>query len=82
MTIKIVLPSGDMKAGYGTKVYTDSGDEIKGVTSININIDPNSLITATMTVIVSEIENLSSVVSVLSPDTIKSIEQFGYTVSQ
>ena len=61
MTIKIVLPKNETRlpsTGQGTKIYTDSGEEIQGVVSCDIRVRPNEAITATLEVMVSEVENL------------------------
>ena len=61
MTIKIVLAEGEgAKSGYGTRVYTESGHEICGVTAIDIRIRPDEAVVATLEVLVSEIENLKA----------------------
>lgn len=67
MTIKIVLPEGDgIKRGLGTKVFTDSGVEIRGITSIEIQpIMTDKPITAHITCHVSEIENLRGIEGIL-----------------
>ena len=62
MSIKIVLPKGNkLKSGVGAKIYTDTGTEITGVLGLNVHIYPNDLITATIEVDVSDIENLSGI---------------------
>lgn len=62
MTVKIVLPKGlDKKLGLGTRVLTDSGHEIDNITSISVSITPRDIITATIVVAVSEIENLEGI---------------------
>ena len=59
MSIKIVLPEGEgIKSGNGTRVYTDDGHEINGITSITVRILRDEIIDATITVHASEIENL------------------------
>jgi hypothetical protein len=61
MTIKIVLPKNETclpSTGQGTKIYTDSGEEIQGVVACDIRIRPNEAITAILEVMVSEVENL------------------------
>ena len=61
MTIKIVLPENKTSRpaiGQGTKIYTDSGEEIQGVVSCDIRVRPNEAITAILEVMVSEVENL------------------------
>lgn len=84
MTIKIVLPEGDgVKTGWGTKVFTESGEEIKGITKISISpIELNSIIEATLTVEVSNIENLEGVqclVEDMPSDFIeRQLEKHGY----
>ena len=71
MTIKIVLPEGDgPKATNGIKVFTDSGHEIKNITRIQMDIKPDSIIEATITVAVGEIENLHGIegIVIAEPD--------------
>ena len=61
MTIKIVLPKNETSrpiVGHGTKIYTDSGEEIRGVVSCDIRVRIDEVITATLEVLVSEVENL------------------------
>lgn len=61
MTIKIVLPKNETSrpaTGQGTKIYTDSGEEIQGVVACDIRIRPDEAITATLEVMVSEVENI------------------------
>ncbi len=43
------------KSGHGTKVYTESGEEIRGVTDARLNFEVDGLVTATITVIVTDI---------------------------
>jgi len=43
------------KSGHGTKVYTERGEEILGVTDARLNFEANELVTATITVIVTDI---------------------------
>ena len=43
------------KIGAGTKVYTASGEEIRGVTDARLNFEVDGLVTATITVIVTDI---------------------------
>ena len=71
MTIKIVLPEGEGKRPcQGTRVYTESGEEIKDVVQIKMNMLPDSMIEAEVTVPVSSIENLGSIEGVLIVDRI------------
>lgn len=62
MTIKIVLPEGEgVKSAMGIRVYTDSGHEIEGITRIQCDWRANEILEATITVEVSEIENLDGI---------------------
>ena len=69
MTIKIVLPEGEGKRPcQGTRVYTESGEEIEGVNRIKIDIRSDCILEAEMTVSVSSIENLGGIEGVLIVD--------------
>ena len=58
----MVLPEGGgLKQGMGTKVFTQSGDEIENVTGITVRIMPDEFIEAQMTVYVSSIENFEGI---------------------
>jgi hypothetical protein len=62
MGIKIVLPKGHgERTGMGTKVFTDEGVEIAGISNIQISLNPNEMMTAVVTVNVSTIENLNGI---------------------
>ena len=62
MSIKIVLPSGKApKACRGTKIYTEDGHEIKGVTGCNIEIMPDGVVMARLSVFVEDVENLDEI---------------------
>tara|TARA_B100000212_G_scaffold75612_1_gene53512 strand:+ start:219 stop:503 length:285 start_codon:yes stop_codon:yes gene_type:complete len=62
MSIKVILPDGKApKAGHGTRILTEDGTEIKGVTRCIIDIEPNDVVTAHLVVHVREIENLEQV---------------------
>lgn len=66
MTIKIVLPEGDgLRVTNGIKVFTDSGHEIEGVTRIQCDWSVNEILEATITVEVSEIENLRGIEGII-----------------
>ena len=67
MTIKIVFPKGDgVKLGNGTKVFTDSGHEIRGITRIEIQpIEMDKPITAHIIVHVSNTENMQGIEGIL-----------------
>ena len=62
MSVKIVLPEGDgIKVACDTRVYTESGHEIKNICRIEIDLQPGSIIAAKITVPVSDIENLEGI---------------------
>lgn len=66
MAIKIVLPEGKgIKTGKGTKVFTDSGIEITGISHMTIEITPDEFITAKILVPVESIENLEGIAVLL-----------------
>lgn len=68
-----IIPPPSGSIGWGTKVFVDDGmggdAEIPGVTSINITIEPDSLIMATVE-IAATIEALT-VVLLLGEDTLR-----------
>lgn len=72
MTVKIVLPENkvehSLKSTQGIRVFTDSGHEIKDISRIQCDWKPNSVIDATITVAVSEIENLEGVEGIILPE--------------
>ena len=61
MTVKIVLP-GSAGTGptcaHGTRIYTESGHEIKGVRSLQVDFPIDGVVTAKMEVVVHAIDNL------------------------
>jgi hypothetical protein len=62
MSVKIVLPEVDgIKVASGTRVYTESGHEIENICRIEIDLQPDSIIAAKITVPVSDIENLEGI---------------------
>ena len=69
MTIKIVLPEGKgLKQCQGTRVFTESGHEIEGVSRIKIEIIGDCMLQAEMTVSVSSIENLNGIEGIVVVD--------------
>lgn len=61
MTVKIVLANGSgpgAKLAQGTRIYTESGHEIKGVHSLKISFPIDGVVIAKMKVSVHDIENL------------------------
>tara|TARA_R100000781_G_scaffold110309_1_gene75670 strand:+ start:8475 stop:8744 length:270 start_codon:yes stop_codon:yes gene_type:complete len=79
MSIKIVLPSGKApKACRGTKIYTEDGHEIKGVTGCNIEIMPDGVVMARLSVFVEDVKNLDQIkgqVTIVNPEN-KEVEAF------
>ena len=83
MAIKIILPKGSgVKTSYGARFFADCGAEITGVIDCQVSIKPNSMITATITVEIDDIENLEGLVAEFpnqSLDFIGSeVEKHGY----
>lgn len=61
MTVKIVLPESPGRgpsSALGTRVYTESGHEIKGIAGLQIDFPLDGVITAKMEVLVHAIDNL------------------------
>ena len=76
MTVKIVLPkSEDGKATpvIGTKIIAENGAEIKDVIGLDIHTDIGGLVTATIDVLVEDIDGMDSVHAILGTETIKQI---------
>lgn len=66
MTVKIVLPEGGgVKATNGTKVFTESGEEIESVSRIRCDWGVDDILTADITVAVSDIENFAGILPTL-----------------
>ena len=65
MTVKIVLPesTGGVRTTTGTRVFTSSGEEIENITHISIDLGVDCIVEATITVAVSDIENLTDIKS-------------------
>lgn len=62
MSIKIILPDGKApKEGHGTRIFTEDGVEIEGVTRCIIDVEPNDVVTAHLVVNVRDVENLEQV---------------------
>ena len=69
MTIKIVLPEGgDTRPTNGIRVFTDSGHEIEGMSRIQCDWSVDEILEATITVAVSEIENLEGIEGIIIPE--------------
>lgn len=71
MTIKIVLPEHEgVKAGHGTRVFTSCGSEIENITRIEVDILPDSIVEATLTVAVESVENFEGIEGVVVLDSL------------
>lgn len=67
MTVRIVLPEGNgVKAAFGTKVFTSTGEEIKSVSRIQCDWGPDDIVTATLTVPVEQVDNFEGVLAYAS----------------
>lgn len=74
MTVKIQLPNNDeIKCGWKAKVFSSTGDEITDITSIDIRIRPDEIVTATIDISVSELESMDNVHAMLGTETLKDI---------
>ncbi len=76
MTIKIELKkegSSGICSGRSTRVFNDKGSEIKNITSINILIDPNAIVTATVDVRVSSLTEMENIHALLGTKTLHDI---------
>lgn len=84
MSIRIELPNQgeSIKSVYGTKVFTECGTEIKNVTRIEINIEPNDILCAVITVPICEVLGLDGIMPCLSKDVIEQIEALGYEINR
>ncbi|HEY7885571.1 MAG TPA: hypothetical protein VIC08_11570 [Cellvibrionaceae bacterium] len=66
MSIKIVLPEGDgPKTVDGARVFTQDGHEIEGVLRVEMDMLPGCILSAKVTVLVSEIENLEGIEGII-----------------
>jgi len=80
--ISIVLPEGKgIKTGDGTKVFTEEGAEITGITHMEISISPKEIITCTMSVCVDRIKNIEGIASLLPADQASQILKWAYKLS-
>lgn len=81
MTISITLPEGNgFKTGTGTKVHTEDGTEITGISRMTIDVGMDSLITATIEVCVSEIKNAEGIFALLPPDEVQKVVDWAVRV--
>lgn len=53
MTIRIVAEGGTT---HGTRVYTEDGKEIQGVTSVKVSMRPNDFVFAHVEVLVASVD--------------------------
>tara|TARA_R110002096_G_scaffold379758_2_gene573755 strand:- start:4606 stop:4872 length:267 start_codon:yes stop_codon:yes gene_type:complete len=84
VTISIDLPKGDSaKTGIGTRVFNSSGVEIDDVTSIDISIRPDEIISATLEVHVSDLGDMKNVHALLGTRTLEHIAKLhGYELKR
>ena len=79
MSITIKLPEttkgGDCILGLGTKVFTDKGEEVEGITSINVNIETGSIVTATVNVSLTAAEDMKNIHALLGTDTLEQVAE-------
>ena len=62
-----------LAAGWQTKVFSEDGVEIKDITSINISIQPDEIISATIDVSINKIENMDNIHVMLGTKTLHDI---------
>lgn len=91
MTIKIQLPEIPVKntgvqqvaAGWQAKVFSEDGAEIKDITSIDISIRLDEIVTATIDVYINKIENMDNVHALLGTKTLHDIAKLhGYELKK
>lgn len=73
MTISIELIQDGLQTGLGTKVFNDKGDEIKNITSINISIQPDDVVMATVEVAIGSLDGMGDIHAMLGTETLKQI---------
>ena len=73
MTISIKLLQNDTQSGVGTRVFNDKGSEIKNITSIDIRIAPEEIITATVEVAIGDIKDMDNIKALLGVQTLQQI---------
>ena len=82
--IKIVLPSpnDNSRLGYDTKVLNSDGAEIKHIKRIQLDLQPNRLIEAVVTLNISEVENFEAH-PLLSMESLESAAaRYGYALTK
>lgn len=78
--VKIVTPGPGAQPGFGTKVFAADGVQIPFVSSINISIEPNSVITAEIGVYVGKCDIYAH--PLLTLDSLKeAAAQHGYVLT-
>ena len=76
MGIKIVLvesKDGQAKPVIGTKIYAANGDEISGVTGLNIHTDIGDNVTATVDVLIDDVSGMDNIHALLGTETLDQI---------
>lgn len=81
--IRIAPPMAGTKpqTGFGTKIYDAAGNEIEGVTSISILIEPGSFITADVSVC-ADFEEVWAYPFMSESAFLSAAERYGYEVKK
>lgn len=81
--VRIVPPSKDGKlhSGLGTQIYTQDGQELKGVTSITVHIQPNEFVTAELAVL-AHLEEVWALPFMSEESFLAAARRYGYTVEK
>ncbi len=85
MTISIKLPKNtnedNVAVGCHTKVFNDKGDEIENIMSINISIEPDNIVKATVEVCVDSRSDMENIHALLGTKTLHQIAAMhGFTL--
>lgn len=78
MTVKIVLPSGSgPKVCSGTKVFTDTGQEITDISRIEMDLRPDCIIEAKISVNVLAVDNFEAHPLLSRESLVEAAERYG-----
>lgn len=72
MTISIKLPN-DLNTGCGTEVFNRDGVKIEDITKININIEADAFVYATVEVAINELSQMDNIHTLLGTKTLEGI---------
>ena len=82
--IKIIPPKpredGNGAIGYDTKIYSE-GHEVHGITGLNVEIDPDSLIRARITV-QAQLDEVWALPFMSEESFLAAAERYGYEVKK